>query len=293
MRLSPAQSLRFCGRQFSPAELDQLRRWLAEEPLNRSALARRVCAQWGWVNAVGQPKLMSCRVALLRMERAGLVRLPPPQRHNAQGWRGRPEPRPALPPIPFTTPASQLTGLRLDVVVRPAEAALYRQMMAHYHYLGHTPLAGAQLRYLIRCGTTVLGGMGFGAAAWSVAGRDRWIGWPPELRLQRLHLIVNHSRFLLLPWVRSPHLASHVLAQVVRQLPAQWQARYGYRPVLVESFVEQDRFAGTCYKAANWLCVGLTKGRGKLEQTGQPVLPVKWVFMYPLCADFRAQLCSR
>jgi hypothetical protein len=185
---------------------------------------------------------------------------------------------------------SQLPALRLDVVETPAQAALYRQIMAHYHYLGDTPLAGAQIRYLIRCQTTVLGGMGFGASAWSVAVRDRFIGWSPEQRQRQLHQIVNHSRFLLLPWVRSPNLASHVLALVARQLPPQWQARYGYRPVLLESFVEKERFEGTCYKAANWRCLGLTKGRGKLEKTGRPVLPVKWAFIYPLCSDFIERL---
>ena len=246
MRLSPAQSLRFCGRQFSPAELERLRHWLAEGQLNRSGLARRLCEELGWVNGTGQPKLMSCRVALLRMERAGLIRLPAPQSRNGNGrsqWR---EPAPALSQTPFTTPVRQLPELRLDVVDTPAAAALYRQIMAHYHYLGDTPLAGAQMRYLIRCQTTVLGGMGLGASAWSVAARDRLIGWLPEQRQRQLHRIVNHSRFLLLPWVRSPHLASHVLARLVHQLPHQWQARYGYRPVLLESFVEKDRFEGTC-----------------------------------------------
>ena len=292
MRASPAQSLRFCGRQFSPAELARLRSWLAEGQCNRSELARRACAEFGWVNGAGQPKLMSSRVALLRMERAGLVRLPPPQTRNGNGRRPSLEATAALALSwpPCTTPLSQLPGLRLEVVETPAEAALYRQMMDHYHYLGHTPLAGAQMRYLIRCQTTVLGGMGFGASAWSVAVRDRFIGWPPEQRQKQLHLIVNHSRFLLLPWAGSPNLASCVLGQVSRQLPNQWQARYGYRPVLLESFVEKGRFEGTCYKAANWRCLGLTKGRGKLEKTGRPVLPVKWVFIYPLCSDFIARL---
>jgi len=290
MRLSPAQSLRFCGRQFSPAEMERLRHWLAEGQLNRSGLARRICAELGWVNGAGQPKLMSCRVALLRMERAGLVRLPAPQSRNGNGRSRRLEPAPGLSQKAFTTPVGQLPELRLDVVETPKEAALYRQLMAHYHYLGDTPLAGAQLRYLIRCQTTVLGGMGLGASAWSIAARDRLIGWGPAQRQQQLHRIVNHSRFLLLPWVRSPNLASQVLARLVHQLPHQWQARYGYRPVLLESFVEKDRFEGTCYKAANWRCLGLTQGRGKLEKMGRPVLPVKWVFIYPLCSDFIEQL---
>lgn len=290
MRLSPAQSLRFCGRQFSPAELERLRHWLAEGQLNRSGLARRICEEFGWVNGAGQPKLMSCRVALLRMERAGLVRLPAPQSRNGNGRPRHLEPAPPLSQSAFITPVSQLPELRLDMVETPAEAALYRQIMAHYHYLGNAPMAGAQMRYLIRCQTTVLGGMGLGASAWSVAARDRLIGWSSQQRQQQLHRIVNHSRFLLLPWVRCPNLASHLLARLVRQLPHQWQARYGYRPVLLESFVEKDRFEGTCYRAANWRCLGLTKGRGKLEQTGRPVLPLKWIFIYPLCSDFIEQL---
>jgi hypothetical protein len=132
--------------------------------------------------------------------------------------------------------------------------------------------------------------MGFGASAWSVAVRDRFIGWPPQQRQKQLHLIVNQSRFLLLPWAACPNLASRLLALVSRQLPNQWQARYGYRPVLLESFVEKDRFEGTSYKAANWRCLGLSKGRGKLEKTGRAVLPVKWVFIYPLWSDFIARL---
>jgi hypothetical protein len=198
MRVCPAQSLRFCGRQFSLAELEKLRHWLAEGQCHRSELARRVCAEFGWINGAGQPKLMSSRVALLRMERAGLVRLPPPQTRNGNGRRSRLEPTTALalPSAPWPTPLNPLTGLRLEVVENPAQAALYRQMMDRYHYLGHTPLAGAQMRYVIRCQTTVLGGMGFGASAWSVAVRDRFIGWPPQQRQKQLHLIVNHSRFL-------------------------------------------------------------------------------------------------
>jgi hypothetical protein len=271
--------------------MDRLRSWLAEGQLHRSGLARRVCAEFSWVNAAGQPKLMSCRVALLRMERAGWVRLPPPQTRNGNR-RPRSEPAPALPQERITTPVSQLRGLRLDPVETRAEAALYRQMLAHYHYLGDTPLAGAQLRYVIRCQTAVLGALSFGASAWSVAVRDQWIGWSAAQRQQRLHWIVNHSRFLILPWVRSPNLASHLLTQVVRQLPQQWQARYGYRPVMLESFVEQDRFQGTCYKAANWLCLGQTKGRGKLDKTHRQVVPIKWLFVYPLYSDSLERLKS-
>ena len=292
MRLSPAQSLRFCGRQFSPAELEELRSWLAEGQLNRCGLARRVCAELGWVNGTGQPKLMSCRVALLRMERAGLLRLPPPQNRNGNGSQrsrhGAAVASFAEPPFPSW--AETMNEWTVAPVTTAAHAAEYRHLMVRYHYLGDTPLAGAQLRYVIRGGVTALGAMGFGAAAWSVAARDQFLGWSAAQRQARLHLIVNQSRFLLLPGVRSRNLASCALAQVARQLPGQWEARYGYRPVLLESFVEKDRFTGTCYQAANWRCLGVGKGRGKLEQTGRSVLPVKWIYIYPLCPDFLTRL---
>jgi hypothetical protein len=157
-------------------------------------------------------------------------------------------------------------------------------------YLQAYLLSGAPGRYLLRSGAPVLGALGFGAAAWSVGDRDRFLGWPPQRREQNLHWIVNNSRFLLLPWVRSPNLAAWVLAQAARQLPKDWLPRYGYRPVLLETFVEQDRFQATAYKAANWACVGVTKGRGKLEKTHRRVVPVKWIFVYPLAPNFKAIL---
>lgn len=135
--------------------------------------------------------------------------------------------------------------------------------MERYHYLGYTPLPGAQIRYFIRSSTGLLGAIGFSAASWKVAPRDTWIGWSASVQKQNLHLIVNNSRFLILPWVKSKNLSSHILSLCAQQLPHDWQQTYGYTPVLMETFVEKDRFAGTCYKAANWIYVGLTKGRGK------------------------------
>jgi uncharacterized protein DUF4338 len=285
MKESPAQSLRFCGRQFSVEEVELIRGWLAQGQLHRSALAARVCDTFEWINQAGKPKLMSCRVAMLRMERAGLLRLPPPRNPNGNGRPMVPK-RAVLPELFYPTPVNALSEVHLDVVDSGRDRALYRHMMGRHHYLGDRPMAGAQMRYVIRSGATVLGGMGFGASAWSLAPRDRWLGWSAEQRQQGLHLIVNHSRFLLLPWVRSPNLASQVLAGICRQLPGQWQERYSYCPVLLESFVEQDRFEGACYKAANWRCLGLTQGRGKLDRTNEYGLPLKWIFVYPLRSDF-------
>ncbi|MBI4585029.1 MAG: DUF4338 domain-containing protein [Planctomycetes bacterium] len=148
------------------------------------------------------------------------------------------------------------------------------------------------MRYLIEAGTGLLGVLGFGASAWKVVPRDRWIGWTDRQRQERLHLIVNNARFLILPWVRCRNLASWALSQCARRLPFDWEGRYAYRPVLIETFVERQRFHGTCYKAANWRYLGETQGRGKLDRYWRHELPLKQILVYPLQADWREVLCS-
>ena len=154
----------------------------------------------------------------------------------------------------------------------------------------YQPLPGAQMRYLITAGDQLLAAVGFGAAAWRVAPRDRFIGWTPRQRRDHLHQVVNNARFLILPWIHSPNLASHLLGHLSRRLPRDWQCRYGYSPVLLETFVEHQRFRGTCYRAANWIHVGQTQGRGKLDRHKRFAVPVKDVFLLPLWRDFRQRL---
>ncbi|MDI6782420.1 MAG: DUF4338 domain-containing protein, partial [bacterium] len=148
-----------------------------------------------------------------------------------------------------------------------------------------------QMRYLVYSGDCLLAALGFGASAWSVAARDEFIGWSQQQRERNLHLIVNNARFLILPWVKSKNLASRLLAKVATQLPTDWEQRYGYKPVLLETFVEKKRFRGTCYKAANWIYVGETKGRGKKDRYNLYAVPVKDIFLYPMVKDFRQNLC--
>jgi hypothetical protein len=231
---------------------------------------------------------MSCKVALLRMERAGLLVLPPPRARNGNGKKQLlAQNLLAFEQTPLTLPAHQLHPLSLALARTRPERLLYRQMMAQHHYLGYCPMAGAQLRYLLFNGSRLLGGLGFGASAWSLADRDRFIGWSSSQRQRNLHLVLNNHRFLLLPWVRSPNLASRALGLVCRRLADDWLSHYGYRPVLLETFVQRPRFPGTAYRAANWRCVGLTKGRGKLEKHHQAILPTKAIFLYPLRPDFK------
>lgn len=235
---------------------------------------------------------MSCRVALLRMHRDGLITLPPPQKRNGNGHR-----RPAItsasdPALPVTGTPAGLPGLQLRRVNDRAESRLWNELVERYHYLGYQPLPGAQVRYFIDDGVRPLGAIGISAAAWKAAPRDDFIGWTPAQRERRLHLVVDNSRFLILPWVQVRNLASAVLATMARQARVDWLATYGYEPVLIETFVERARFKGTCYRAANWICVGQTQGRGKLDRYKLRALPVKDIFLYPLRKDFRTVLAD-
>ena len=173
-----------------------------------------------------------------------------------------------------------------------AEGRLWNAFVARYHYLGHPPLAGAQMRYFVRAvNGEPLAVLGFAAAAWKTAPRDEFIGWSPAVRQRNLALVVNNARFLILPWIRIRNLASHLLAQLQRRLPHDWERRYALRPVLLQTFCETPRFLGTCYQSANWLCVGHTQGRGKLDVRRQSVLPVKSIWLKPLHKNWRTILC--
>ena len=284
---------RYSGRTFSESELCAIRSLIkSHDTASRAALARMVCDELDWYRPDGERKDMSCRVAMLRMHREGLLRLPAPTKTNGNGRR-----RPRLTSASdagaaVTASAGQLGKLEfVQIRTRSKESSLWNELIERYHYLGYEPLPGAQMRYFAVTRDRVLAALGFGASAWKVAPRDQFIGWTPEQRSINLNLVVNNARFLILPWVRSPNLASRLLSKVVKQLPRDWEARYGYRPVLLETFVEQ-RFRGTCYRAANWTCVGETQGRGKLDREHRCALPTKHIFVYPLRRNFRATLCA-
>ncbi|EQD76428.1 hypothetical protein B1B_01693, partial [mine drainage metagenome] len=193
------------------------------------------------------------------------------------------------PPI---APSVDLAGLRLELVLSRADSLLWNTYIQNHHYLGHQPLPGAQLRYFARSAGHIVALLGFGASAWKTKPRDAVIGWTPEQRERNLHLVVNNTRFLILPWLQCKNLASRVLGLAIRQLADDWHARYAYRPVLVETFVEKPRFTGHCYKAANWQYLGDTQGRGKLDTFHHHSKPIKSVWIYPLTRDFRRQLCK-
>ena len=282
---------RLSGRAFDGADLERIRQAVREaDPPLRAEIARRVCQVLDWRDVQGRPKLMSARVGLLRLHRAGLIELPAPTRRNGNGRALVQGPDRWPEPVPVERRLGELSGLRLEAVTDQRVSRLWNGLIDRYHYLGYTPLPGAQLRYLIQWDGGVLGAIGFGAAAWKVAARDRWIGWGRAAREAHLGRVLNNARFLILPWVRVKHLASKVLSLAARRVTEDFPARYGEPLVLLETFVETPRFAGTCYRAANWQSLGETSGRGKLDRHHRAALPRKGVYVYPLRADFRAAL---
>ena len=284
---------RYCGRDFSLEEMETIRQIIASDDRpNRVKISRLVCESFGWYKRDGGLKEMSCRVAMLRMERDGLIKLPPPQKGNGNRTARVTVTNASDPQMPVSMGAGALGALTLELVAKGQSSKLWNELIERYHYLGYKPLPGAQLRYFVFSGSRLLAALGFGASAWTVAERDRYIGWTAAQRKSNLHLVVNNARFLILPWVQSPNLASRILSLACKQIKDDWHNKYNYRPVLLETFVEIDRFAGTCYRAANWKQVGMTTGRGKLNRDHQKKLPPKYIMLYALVKNFKEQLCS-
>jgi len=280
---------RYCGREFTSQEFKQIRSLINQNPkFNRMRLSKEVCRILQWLKPDGDLKDMSCRVAMLRMHRDGLIELPPPS-HKKPPQKKIQFTSKTDPQSPVVCSANQLSQLHLQMVTK-ATSALWNEYIERYHYLGYATLPGAQLRYFIVAGKQIVALTGFGAAGWQTAPRDQFIGWNHDERKRNLNLITNNARFLILPWIKSKNLASKILSLISKQLPDDWEEKYHVRPVLMESFVEQKRFVGTCYKAANWINVGKTKGRGKLGPAGKISVPIKDIWVCPLVENFRALL---
>ncbi len=265
--------------------------------LSRAELAATVCELLGWQRASGGLKTRECRDLLERLEAAGLIELPGKAKGRPRGSvtsiprTARGEPGPAL-----SGNVRDLTPVTLERVGTPADHALWRELIGRYHYLGHKTAYGASLRYLVqasRPSCAVIGCLQFSSPAWRMAARDRWIGWSEPARQHRLQQVVNHSRFLILPWVKVRNLASHILGLSVQRIVGDWQQRFGVRPLLLETLVDAGRFLGTCYRAANWLCVGQTTGRGRMDRShARHGRAPKGVFLYPLVPEARELLRS-
>jgi len=289
-------SVTFCGRTFSAPELALMRQVTKEfAALGVTEIARTLCELLDWKRPSGGLKNHECRQLLERLHEQGWLRLPELRPLGPRGPRrvrlsAASEKQPEL-----TGTAGQYEPLRL-IVVKGASAAsrLWMEWMERYHYLGYRVPVGAQLRYLVRSERSddaVLACLQWSSAAWKMAARDRWIGWSPEERARNLSYIVSNSRFLILPWVQVKGLASKILTRCARQLPEDWQRRYGCRPLLLETLVDGRRFAGTCYRAANWIPLGETSRRGRMDRYHQADGSArKLVLVYPLCPDVQQRL---
>lgn len=279
------------GREFSEDILSRIRSRVLDEPtLTRTALSREVCEWMEWQGEDGRAKDMSCRVALLKLSRRGLIELPAARDVSF----ARPSQPPQAAPnwLRIEAPLAQLGRVWL-LPVDSREAELSRNwwaMMQRHHPLGAGPLCGAQMRYLVACQAGVLGGLSFSAPAWRLAPRDAWIGWDDAARRTGLSKVVANSRFLILPGVQVPNLASHVLALALKRVRADWQARYAIAPVLVETFVDSTRYRGTCYRAANWRHLGQTQGRGRQDRAHATRGTSKDIWAYALHARWQSIL---
>lgn len=276
------------GRMITRDDLEMIRRIIAQnEGALRQQISREVCLAWGWYKPDGGLKDMSARVLLLNLHKAGLIELPPPRCATGNHRKFSQRTPAGEPGDTIVKPVQELLPLRLERVSTKENSYLWNELIDRYHYLGYTRLPGAQIRYLVYSKDRLIAALGFSAAAWNLKEREQWIGWNLEQRRQNLYLVVNNSRFLILPWVKSKNLASKLLSMAARQLPRDWQEIYGYTPVLLETFVDQGRFWGTSYKAANWFLVGCTQGRGRQGRSRKGKLPLKSIYLYPLSKDYR------
>lgn len=272
-----------------------VRHWLATEPAwNRTRLSRELCKRWGWRNEAGRLKDMACRTLLLKLERRGQIRLPARQRPSQNARRNQQPLDLFCDQTPIEGALSTLQPLRIEALgAGHAELSLFRFLLQRHHYLGLRNSVGENLNYLAwdRNGR-VVACLLFGAAAWKGKARDQWIGWTGAQRLRGLGRVANNTRFLVLPWVRVPQLASHLLGLVARRIDADWIAKYGHGIALLETFVDRERFRGTCYRAAGWVPVGSTVGRSRNDRDQTLSVPIKDIYLRPLCSDFRGRLCA-
>ena len=282
------------GRRVTASDLGQVRALIAAHPqASRRALSKHLCAAWQWVQPNGRPRDMVCRGLMLGLHRAGLIELPSLHRRppNPLARRHRPA-TVAIDRTPVRARLCELGALEFVQVRRTAAEPLFNALLEAHHYLGYTQPVGEHLKYLVYAAGRPLAGFVWSSAPRHLEPRDRFIGWAAAARRQNIRFVVYNPRFLILPWVEVRQLASHLLARMVRRLSADWQQIYGHPVYFAETFVDPERFRGTCYRAANWVHLGRTTGRGKDDLTHRPNRSRKDVLGYPLIAQFRERLAE-
>jgi hypothetical protein len=285
------QPLIIRNRLITDATLNQIRNTIdAHWNKGRTHISHILCEEWNWRQANGSIKGIACRDLLLRLERMDLIKLPPSRRFISN--------RKKILPISLVSHAEPMTGrvdefnqIDIELAASTDKRKLWDSLVHEYHYLGSKHIVGSCLKYFVYLEGQLVCLLGWGSAAWKVGCRDNFIGWNAELRRIRLNSIANNVRFLILPWVKIQHLASKVLALSRHVLAIDWQGKFSEELVLLETFVDQSRFQGTCYRAANWIYLGVTKGSGKSGASYHHHGIIKSVFVYPLKPDFRRRLC--
>lgn len=281
---------RYRSREIRPQDIQEIQGLVSEfYARGRTYISQAICQTWQWVQPNGKLKEYAARDLLLRLEEKGLLKLPPRLRPDNNRRRKGFAQIPLFGQSPMEGPL-RAYGEPILQLVGPADRCLWDYLVHHHHYLGRPRIVGEHLRYLAFLQGQVVACLGWASAAFKVSDRDRFIGWDPETRGKNLSGVANNVRFLILPWIRIPHLASKVLALNLRRLSGDWQKAYGHPLYLAETFVDRSRFPGTCYQASNWIDVGLTKGSAKkgndYHYHGQP----KALYLYPLHRNFRRKL---
>jgi len=281
------------GRTVTADDIAFIRKLIADHPsLSRRALSVKLCEAWNWVQPNGALRDMVARGLLLLLHRQGHIELPEKRKCpvNNVTRHHRPAPVPLLRWTPLEGPVSALRPLVIRQVRRTREEALFDSFIETHHYLGYTRPVGEHLKHLIWARGVPIACLAWSSAPRHIGARDRFIGWTQQTRRRNVHLLAYNTRFLILPWARVPHLASHILGLIARQVSADWEQLYQHPIWFLETFVDPERFRGTCYRAANWMYLGITTGRGKDDQTGKPNRSLKEVLGYPLVPDFRKRL---
>lgn len=282
------------GRKVTSSDVHEIRELIAAHPeASRRALSVKLCEAWSWFQANGKTRDMVCRSLMLELHRAGHIELPPVRCSppNPLAKRARPAPV-EVDRAPISSSLKELGPLVIRQVRRSAEESLLGSLLEMYHYLGYTQPVGEHLKHMVFAGDRPLACFTWSSAPRHLAPRDRFIGWSAEARKANIRFVAYNSRFLIMPWVRVPHLASHLLGRMARALPQEWERVYQHPVHFVETFVHPERFRGTCYRAANWVFLGHTTGRGKDDLTHRANRPIKDVLGLPLCKDFRRRLCT-
>ena len=281
------------GRSLTAQDIDFLSQLIQQNPSwSRRRLSIELCHMWNWRNATGQIKDMAARAMMLKLDKLGYIKLPPRRQQPTNRMHTNRTEWVAHQSIPIDCELNQIQPLKVVVVRKhPEKETLFAFLLSKYHYLGYRGIVGENMKYLVfDRQQRVLACVLFGSAAWSVQCRDNYIGWDADTRIQNLNFTTNNMRFLILPWIRVANLASHILALIGRRLSLDWITHYGHGLYLLETFVDKDRFTGACYKAANWIHVGQTKGRSRNDRYARLQVPIKDVYLLPLVKHFEQKL---